>query len=390
LNFLKHFNFFTADELEKIIITLENDVNTGEMIPLERAQYLLRQFFPTKEQYFDKVYQYWVTRRDDFKKPLLRKFWKDQKCSDKHLGTTFRKREVVKMRTRRYKKNDSDELQKLKEIKSSMEQCLMNLLKCIKDREHVKKQLAILDHLNFKGEISMSKNGPAIDKEWNNFIGNYQKIKSSFAPKFPREQPVKDNKENILKPSQSLAALPLSPNNIPQQESKKINKHHKQSNSNIEDAKKNENKKPIRKAPKHPKLSDVGLRPQKDSGLNIKKEEIERIKYLICKDRFNRNVIHRYISSKNSLFYPFDEDFTKDLIKSNALYSNSPVNNQKENSFQNYFEKYAKERYSKLYPESDEEDNMEYFQKEFSDISSNLKQFLKKKKDSSTRYILQS
>jgi hypothetical protein len=57
INFLKHFNFFSVDELEKIIITLENDVNTGEMIPFERAQYLLRPLFPNKEQYFEKVYQ---------------------------------------------------------------------------------------------------------------------------------------------------------------------------------------------------------------------------------------------------------------------------------------------------------------------------------------------
>ena len=57
INFLKHFNYFTVDELEKIIITLENDVNTGEMIPLERAQYLLRPMFGNKEQYFEKVYQ---------------------------------------------------------------------------------------------------------------------------------------------------------------------------------------------------------------------------------------------------------------------------------------------------------------------------------------------
>ena len=61
-NFLKHFDFFKIDELERIIIILENDVNSGEMIPLERAQYLLRQVFPNKEQYFEKVYQVCVTK----------------------------------------------------------------------------------------------------------------------------------------------------------------------------------------------------------------------------------------------------------------------------------------------------------------------------------------
>ena len=59
-----------------------------------------------------------------------------------------------------------------------------------------------------------------------------------------------------------------------------------------------------------------------------------------------------------------------------------------ENNFMNYFEKFSKERYSKMYSDSDDEDNLENFQKDFSDLSSNLKQFLKKKKDSSSRYIL--
>ena len=62
-----------------------------------------------------------------------------------------------------------------------MDQYLLNLLKCIKDREIAKKQIALLDHLNFKGEINLTKNnGCAIEKEWNTFLNNYQKVKSSF------------------------------------------------------------------------------------------------------------------------------------------------------------------------------------------------------------------
>jgi hypothetical protein len=125
-----------------------------------------------------------------------------------------------------------------------------------------------------------------------------------------------------------------------------------------------------------------------------KKEEIERIKYFIRKDRYNRYVIHRYINQKN-IFSAFDESYTKDIVKNNTLFSQSSTNGKfilivgnNENCFLNHFEKYSKERYEKLYSDSDEEDNLDNFLKDFSDLSSNLKQFLKKKKDSSSRYNL--
>jgi hypothetical protein len=55
--FLKNFNYFTVEELEIIIVTLENDVKFGEIIPFERAELLLKPLFPSKEQYFETVYK---------------------------------------------------------------------------------------------------------------------------------------------------------------------------------------------------------------------------------------------------------------------------------------------------------------------------------------------
>jgi hypothetical protein len=48
-----------------------------------------------------------------FKKSLVRKFWKDQKYTDKYLDTTFRRREKERMKTRRNKKNDLECFQKV-------------------------------------------------------------------------------------------------------------------------------------------------------------------------------------------------------------------------------------------------------------------------------------
>jgi hypothetical protein len=80
-----------------------------------------------------------------------------------------------------------------------MEQYLLNLLKCIKDREVAKKQIALLDHLSFKGEINFTKNN-SIEKEWNCFINNYQKVKTSFnsmnGTKIHRDISYSKDKEN--------------------------------------------------------------------------------------------------------------------------------------------------------------------------------------------------
>lgn len=56
LNFLTSEKFFiSTDELEKIISALENDVNKGETIPLERAKEIVVNIIPEKKQHVDKI-----------------------------------------------------------------------------------------------------------------------------------------------------------------------------------------------------------------------------------------------------------------------------------------------------------------------------------------------
>ena len=69
--------------------------------------------------------------------------------------------------------------------------------------------------------------------------------------------------------------------------------------------------------------TDVSNR--KTSHISSKKDEIERIKYWIRKDRYNRYVIHRFINNKK-IFDPFDENYTKEMIKNSALFSQSSGN----------------------------------------------------------------
>jgi len=56
INFLTSEKFFISiEELEKIISALENDVNKGETIPLERAKEVVSNIIPEKKQHIDKI-----------------------------------------------------------------------------------------------------------------------------------------------------------------------------------------------------------------------------------------------------------------------------------------------------------------------------------------------
>merc|ERR1711957_142468 len=102
-----------------------------------------------KKEYVEKIYKYWTTRREEYKKSLLRKFWKDQKHTDKFIKTTFRRREKDRMKTRRNKKNEQEGLLKLKEIRDSTKKYVNELIKCSQERELVKKNYAELLQLEF-------------------------------------------------------------------------------------------------------------------------------------------------------------------------------------------------------------------------------------------------
>lgn len=58
IDYLKKNDYFVnVDEYEIAISALENDVNKGEMIPLERAYEVLSKILPDKKSCFDKIYQ---------------------------------------------------------------------------------------------------------------------------------------------------------------------------------------------------------------------------------------------------------------------------------------------------------------------------------------------
>ena len=152
------------EDLEKIISLLENDIGTGEQIPPERVKELIRENYPQYENYIDKISQYFFTRREVFKKSFLRKFWKEQKSTDKYITTTFRRREREKMKTRKNKQNELESLEKIKDVKKLSNELISPILNSMIQKEELKKIMIKINDYIFKSEIAFLK-GEKVPKE---------------------------------------------------------------------------------------------------------------------------------------------------------------------------------------------------------------------------------
>ena len=84
-------NFMTVEKLkieikdyEKLIIDIENDIGKGELIPEERIQQIIKDHFPhLNPDNIKQISKFFLSRREDFKKSLLRKYWREPKNYNK-------------------------------------------------------------------------------------------------------------------------------------------------------------------------------------------------------------------------------------------------------------------------------------------------------------------
>lgn len=87
----------------------------------------------------------------------MRKYWKDQKYTDKYLCSTFRKRECPKMKTRRNKSQHTECLQKLNDMKQNTQIYLTELIKFISCREKIKRNILLLQNYNYELKLCSTK-----------------------------------------------------------------------------------------------------------------------------------------------------------------------------------------------------------------------------------------
>lgn len=116
---------------------------------------------------------------------MLRKYWKDQKYTDKYLLTTFKKRDREKMKTRKNKNHQEDCLKKLYEIKSGNKN-LVKLLNSVLLREKCKKVRLQLEHLEFEIKIVNTKTEKnKLEQKVKEILRSYEKPKDLDLPEPP-------------------------------------------------------------------------------------------------------------------------------------------------------------------------------------------------------------
>lgn len=117
---------------------------------------------------------------------MLRKYWRDQKCTDKYLLTTFKRREKERMKTRKNKGQQEDCLRKLNEIKQGNKQLIKIVASTIL-RENCKKVKLELERLEFELKLTTNKTEKTkIEQQLKELIRNYEKPKDIDVPEFSK------------------------------------------------------------------------------------------------------------------------------------------------------------------------------------------------------------
>ena len=332
-----------------------------------------------------------MTRREDFKKSLLRKYWKEQKPSDKsdkYIQTTFRRRDREKMKTRRNKQNEFESLEKLKEIRDITNTTLRSILNGMKQKEELKKYLIQVNQFAFETEI-LEQKGELIPKEledkWKNKMMELIKIKllSDEKPKKVQEH---DSDSPSTRPKSNYEEN-TDPNIKTQtQPTRSLGRKNRMSGiepppSSCSSRERTSTSKIIRTG-RHTKTSkeDIGIKSL--SPLPLKEQETkEEDNYLKLRFRINRAnhlVIDRYIQKKNS-FSPFDDSLTKEISKFKEFNHDFVVNVDKGGNFDNLYNQYLKSSLNDYCLFSDSEDEAN-FQNQIKSFQASHRQFLKQKR----------
>lgn len=143
---------------EKMIDVWEVDTGKGQIIPLVRAAYLIKEQkvcekLDLPENYqistliIQTFYDHWIKTREKLGHPLLRRFWRADSVTDTQLRSAFQPRQQnwtkERMRLRNAKKNDNDSFDKVipTQMKSVHKQweSLHTLAQSIFYREQLKK-----------------------------------------------------------------------------------------------------------------------------------------------------------------------------------------------------------------------------------------------------------
>ena len=374
INFIPQFveNSIKVEDLEKIICLLENDIGTGEQIPPERVKELIKENFPKYEEYIEKISNYFYTRREIFKKSLLRKYWKEQKSTDKYITTTFRRRDREKMKTRKNKQNESESLDKIKDVKNLLNTYILQILTLMNQKEDLNKlRIKIKDYI-FKCEISNLKREKLpkqIEDSWKKDQEIFKEIQNSIdKQKDEFIPPINKGYNNQISESDSTShQSSLVTENIEKKKKQKVSKI-KTEHKIIIDSLRNNNTS-LQKILELPE-------PEKSD------DDENNLKLRIRFNRSNMIVVDRYIQNKKS-FNPFNDSFNNEVLKLKNYDEDLVIDMNKERNFVEFYNKYLKNSLDSYYLFSDSDNDSDNFQNQLKSFQSSHKQFLKQKREHS-------
>ena len=358
------------EELEKVISTLENDIGNGEQIPIERVKNLIINLYPKYENHVEKICKYFYTRREIYKKSLCRKYWKEQKSTDKYITTTFRRREREKMKMRKNKQNELESLDKIKEIKKLSNSFIHNILNSMNQREDLKKSLIQINEFNFQSEIAFLKGeklSKELEDEWKKDEKKINEIKIQLEEKEKKEE------DSLL--INTRINSPKLNNDLNQNLINKENSRRSIKDKNKENIKNKNNNIYIKK------FNDTSILKRSLDLPEIEENEEEE-NYLKLRFRYNRNnmfVVDRYIQKKNS-FNPFDDSFNQSILKYKNYNEDLVKVMNSERNFDSFYNKFLRNSIAPFYFFSESDDDSLNFQNQLKNFQSSHKQFLRNKR----------
>ncbi|EEY68738.1 uncharacterized protein PITG_19113 [Phytophthora infestans T30-4] len=106
------------------------------------------------------VYAYWAAKRQQLRRPLLRRFWPQTPLNDTNPHAVFRPREKERYKLRKHRKNDLEGFRKLQQLRVDFER-VRRLLDLVRRRERAKRlQLDFLDEIRRQAEHELTHRGP--------------------------------------------------------------------------------------------------------------------------------------------------------------------------------------------------------------------------------------
>jgi len=150
LNALKHTE---EEQFKKIIAILEEESHEkGSKITFSQVEDKFQTIFPNlKQNAHQKIYKFWKDERKRRKRSFMRKYWKTNLLNDKYIEMSFNENETDKtlLRKKRFISQPLEIYEKLKEVKSELEEFVLPLIKLLKEKENKNRDVFKLDNDNF-------------------------------------------------------------------------------------------------------------------------------------------------------------------------------------------------------------------------------------------------